>query len=212
MKKELANRILSSIILIPITFFFIIKGSYFFNFFILICFCIIAYEWHMMSKKKKYSFYGFIFLIISAYTIYKLRSETDMGLFWFLLIMIVCVSTDIGGYFFGKLLKGPKLIKISPKKTYSGMIGGFLLSLISVSVFMGYLVSEEFSLSLFAFVITISAISQIGDIVISYFKRMAKIKDTGKIIPGHGGLLDRADGMIFAFPFSYFTISLNLVF
>tara|TARA_Y100000590_G_C15745067_1_gene1021668 strand:+ start:1448 stop:1855 length:408 start_codon:yes stop_codon:yes gene_type:complete len=135
-----------------------------------------------------------------------------MGLFWFLLIMIVCVSTDIGGYFFGKLLKGPKLIKISPKKTYSGMIGGFLLSLISVSVFMGYLISEEFSLSLFAFVITISAISQIGDIVISYFKRMAKIKDTGKIIPGHGGLLDRADGMIFAFPFSYFTISLNLVF
>jgi len=201
MSEELIKRILSSIILIPIALFFIIKGSFLFIFFILICLSAIIYEWHMMSRKKFYRIFGFIFIILSFYTIYKLRIDND---FWVLLfITIICVSTDIGGYIFGKIFKGPKLTKFSPNKTYAGMIGGYLLSIISAIILTNFYFNEDLSLKWFIFVILISTISQLGDIIISYFKRLSKIKDTGKIIPGHGGLLDRVDGMLFAFPFSY---------
>ena len=116
---------------------------------------------------------------------------------------MVCISTDIGGYLFGKIFKGPKLTKISPNKTYSGMIGGYFLSLIFLSYFFNW---DNNQVTIYWFIATIllSTISQIGDIIISYFKRLSKIKNTGKIIPGHGGLLDRIDGMIFAFPLFYF--------
>jgi phosphatidate cytidylyltransferase len=109
----------------------------------------------------------------------------------------------VGGYFFGKIFKGPKLIKISPNKTYSGMVGGYLLSLISLVISMNYLVYPTTPIQLFILTFIISTVSQIGDIIVSYFKRLSKIKDTGKILPGHGGLLDRIDGMIFAFPFVF---------
>tara|TARA_B100000427_G_C15291295_1_gene499861 strand:- start:77 stop:715 length:639 start_codon:yes stop_codon:yes gene_type:complete len=211
MSEELIKRILSSIILIPIAFFFIVKGSILFIFFILVCFCIIAYEWHMMSKKKAYNFYGFIFLIFSFLTIYELQFNSDIEPFWLLFIIIVCVSTDIGGYIFGNIFKGPKLTKFSPKKTYAGMIGGYLLSLISISTISTMLINEELPIGWLVFVLLISSMSQAGDIIVSYFKRLAKIKDTGKIIPGHGGLLDRVDGMIFAFPFSYIFILTGLL-
>ena len=117
-------------------------------------------------------------------------------------VLLVCVSTDVGGYVFGKLFKGAKLTKISPNKTYSGLIGGYLLSLIFLPLFMGW-INHTVSMEWFIVTILISTVSQIGDIIISYFKRLAKVKDTGKIIPGHGGLLDRIDGMIFAFPIFY---------
>lgn len=213
MKNEFLKRIISSIILIPIALFFIVKGSFLFIFFILICFFITSYEWHMMSKRKPYYLFGFIFLIISFYTVYAL---IDYGgnYVYFLMIVLVCVSTDIGGYVFGKILKGPRLTKISPKKTYSGMIGGYLLSLISINIFfnISYLFTKtnEITSDILIFILLISTVSQIGDIIISYFKRLSKIKDTGKIIPGHGGLLDRIDGMIFAFPFSYIILSTNI--
>jgi phosphatidate cytidylyltransferase len=207
MSQELTKRILSSIVLIPITFFFIIKGSYLFIFFILICFSAIIYEWHMMSKKKPYRIFGFIFLFLSFYSIYKLRIDND---YWFLLsVTIICVSTDIGGYVFGKIFKGPKLTKFSPNKTYAGMTGGYLLSIIS-AIFLDNF-NEEFQIKWFIIVILISTISQLGDIIISYFKRLSKIKDTGKIIPGHGGLLDRVDGMIFAYPFSYLILLADFI-
>ena len=198
MNKELIKRILSSIVLIPIALFFIVKGSILFLFFILICFLIVSYEWHMMSKNKTYYFYGFIFLIFSFITIYFLQTSDYRAT---LLVAAICVSTDIGGYVFGKLFKGPKLTKFSPNKTYAGMIGGYFLSLISITMipFMKFDIMQS---SEFLFIIGISSVSQIGDITISYFKRLSKIKDTGKIIPGHGGLLDRVDGMIFAFPFA----------
>ena len=213
MSQEFIKRIFSSIILVPIALFFIIKGSFLFNFFIFICFLITAYEWHMMTKKKKYNIFGFLFLIISFYSIYKLRHDLsgDYGLL--LGITIVCVSTDIGGYIFGKVFKGPKLTKFSPNKTYAGMIGGYFLSIISINIFLQnsyFLGGVELSRQIFTFVLLISTFSQIGDITISYFKRQSKIKDTGKIIPGHGGLLDRVDGMIFAYPFTYLTLSLNI--
>tara|TARA_B100001996_G_C18667807_1_gene595490 strand:+ start:239 stop:877 length:639 start_codon:yes stop_codon:yes gene_type:complete len=206
MSKELVKRILSSIILIPIALFFVIMGSFLFIFFISVCFCIIFYEWHMMSRKKNYNIYGFIFLTFSFVSIYQLQFNSDIEPFWLLFIIIVCVSTDVGGYIFGKIFKGPKLTKFSPKKTYAGMIGGYLLSLIFISIINTLLVNQELPISWLVFALLISTVSQIGDIIVSYFKRLAKIKDTGKIIPGHGGLLDRVDGMIFAFPFSYIFI------
>jgi len=213
MNQELFKRIISSIILIPIALFFIIKGSFLFNFFILVCFIITSYEWHKMSKKKSYYLFGFIFLIFSFYTIFKLINFAE-SYHYFLTIMLICVSTDIGGFIFGKIFKGPKLIKISPKKTYAGMIGGYLFSIVILNILYSstyfFSKSVEITFDIFVFILLVSTISQIGDIIISYFKRISKIKDTGKIIPGHGGLLDRIDGMIFAFPFSYIILKINI--
>ena len=209
MKKELFKRIISSIILIPIALFFILKGSFLFNFFILICLIITSYEWHKMSKNKSYYLAGFAFLVFSFYTTYKLIDFADSN-HYFLTVMLICISTDIGGYVFGNLFKGPKLTKISPKKTYSGVIGGYLLSIIILNVFYNssYFFLEKVAITrdIFIFILLISTVSQLGDIIISYFKRLYKIKDTGKIIPGHGGLLDRIDGMIFAFPLTYLIV------
>ena len=208
MNQELIKRILSSIVLIPVALFFIIKGSFLFIFFISTCFCIISYEWHMMRKKKSYYFLGFLFLIFSFVTIYELRFANYIigkDYMWVLIILIVCVATDVGGYIFGKIFKGPKLTKLSPNKTYAGMFGGYILSLIALSFSFQYF-KLELSIEWLFFTLLVSSVSQLGDIIISYFKRLSKIKDTGKIIPGHGGLLDRVDGMIFAFPFAYIII------
>ena len=212
MKNEALKRILSSAIIIPLALFFIIKGSIFFIFFISVCFLISSYEWYMMSKKKLYNLPGHLFLIISFYSAYLWREHESLDPELFLLIILICVSTDIGGYIFGKLFKGPKLTTISPNKTYSGMIGGYLITFITLSIFIYsdfYFTMFKgrldilFHLPNFLFVFAVSTISQLGDIIVSLFKRFAKIKDTGKIIPGHGGLLDRIDGMIFAFPIAY---------
>ena len=213
MYNEFQKRLLSTIILIPLSLFFIIKGSYFFNFFILICLIIAFYEWYLMSKKKLYNVPGYIVIFLSFYSLYILRHDTDNNLAITILILIICVSTDIGGYIFGKILKGPKLTKISPNKTYSGMIGSFFISVIFSSIYLNYYnihiiaSAEIISFLDFIFVIVVSTISQMGDIFISYFKRKSKIKNTGKIIPGHGGLLDRIDGMIFAFPSAYLILN-----
>tara|TARA_Y100001935_G_C17172052_1_gene440744 strand:+ start:175 stop:819 length:645 start_codon:yes stop_codon:yes gene_type:complete len=207
MEKELQKRILSSIILLPISFFFIIKGSAFFILFLSILFVIACLEWFKITKKIEYKIIGIFFLLFSFYTVYFFR---DRDLLDFLLILIICITTDIGGYIFGKIFKGPKLIKISPNKTYAGMIGSFLLSIIASYLFaikydstflQNQNLSEDFYFIFLVFLI--SSVSQIGDLIISYFKRLSKIKNTGNIFPGHGGLLDRIDGMIFAFPFIF---------
>ena len=202
MIKEFEKRLLTSLILIPISIFFIIKGSIFFIFFLSILFLVTSYEWAMMSKKNNLlKFLGIIFLIFSFYAAFEFRVNEDYKDFLF--IIIICIFTDIGGYIFGKILKGPKLTKISPKKTYAGVLGGFLLPLIAGLVVYEYQYTDEIptqGLYFLIIILFISLISQIGDLIISYFKRKAKIKDTGKILPGHGGLLDRIDGMIFVFP------------
>ncbi len=215
MNKELKKRILSSIILMPIVIFLIINGSFLFNFLISICFFITLYEWHKMTKKKSYYLPGILFLFISFYTVYQIRTNlTDSEYGYFMFILLICISTDLGGYIFGKIFKGPKLTNISPKKTFSGLIGGYLLSIVILIVFFksGFntFQEDELSFGIFIVILLISTISQLGDITISYFKRLSKIKDTGKIIPGHGGLLDRIDGMIFAFPFSYLIFKINV--
>ena len=198
--NNLTKRIFSSLILIPLALYFIISGTYMLIFFTSICFFVSCYEWHMMTKKKKnYRFYGFLFLIFSFYTFYEL----SLGLSLVFFIILICISTDIGGYVFGKMFKGPKLTKISPKKTYAGMIGGYFLSLICLTIISNYINYTNIPIQFFILTLIISTVSQIGDIIISYFKRLSKIKDTGKIIPGHGGLLDRIDGMIFTFPVVY---------
>ena len=217
MKNEFQKRIISTFVLIPLSLFFIIKGSLFFSLLLIACFVVTSYEWYMMTKKKKYHLFGYFFLIISFYSAYLLRNfDNDEKGILFLFVIIICISTDIGGYVVGKIFKGPKLTKISPNKTYSGTVGGYLFSIISIGFFITYskiLFNEElfFLNTTFIFIILISSISQLGDIFISYFKRLSKIKDTGKIIPGHGGLLDRIDGMIFAFPFSYVITILGIL-
>ena len=197
--NNLTKRIFSSLILIPLSLYFIISGTYMLIFFTSICLFVSCYEWHMMTKKKNYRVYGFLFLIFSFYTFYEL----SLGLSLVFFIILICISTDIGGYVFGKIFKGPKLTKISPKKTYAGMIGGYFLSLICLTIISNYINYTNIPIQFFILTLIISTVSQIGDIIISYFKRLSKIKDTGKIIPGHGGLLDRIDGMIFTFPVVY---------
>jgi len=214
MSKELILRIISSIIIIPITLLFIIKGSIFFNLFLFICYLITLNEWHQMTKKNIYNIFGLVFITVSYYCIYSLRIEFNNDYFYILFVTLICVSTDIGGYIFGKFFRGPKLTKLSPNKTYSGMIGSYLFSLISINYFINsnyLLIPINFSEIFIALTLIISTISQLGDVLISYFKRLSKLKDTGKLIPGHGGILDRIDGMIFAFPFFYILIKLDVL-
>ena len=205
MIKEIEKRILSSLILIPLAIFFIIKGSVFFALFLFIAFLLTSYEWLRMCKKNHLMrFLGIIFLLFSFYSSFYIRENS--GLFLFLFIILVCIFTDIGGYVFGSVLKGPKLTKISPKKTYAGVIGGFLFSLLAGLSFMKIIANyylETHYLYTFFGILIISLISQIGDLIVSFFKRKAKLKDTGKILPGHGGLLDRVDGLIFVMPLVY---------
>ena len=209
MKQETIKRILSSIIIIPIALFFIIKGSVYFIFFLIIFFLITSYEWLKMTKDKMHSFLGVIFLLLTFYATYLLRGATLIELKIFLFVLLVCVTTDIGGYTFGKIFKGPKLAKISPNKTYSGVIGGYFFSIIFSNLYVNvYAVFIPTDIELLITVFLISSVSQLGDLLISYFKRLSKIKNTGKILPGHGGLLDRVDGIIFAVPFAYFLFKL----
>ena len=212
MKDEIFKRVLSSIILFPVVISIIIYGSILLNLLLIICFCLVLYEWHILSKTKKYYFLGIFFLILSFYTIYKFK-DLNNNYINFLFILLICISTDVGGYVFGKILKGPKLTNISPNKTFSGVIGGYLLSLLFIFIFFQILSFFEYktlySYEILLLVIIISSASQLGDILISYFKRNSNVKDTGNIIPGHGGFLDRVDGMIFAYPFSYLLYLLN---
>jgi phosphatidate cytidylyltransferase len=214
--QELQKRLLSSIIIIPVSLFFIINSSIYFISFMIFFVLVASYEWVKMNKFFFIKIVGIFYLLLASYLIYLLRNSFSLEIF--LMILLICIFTDMGGYMFGKLFKGPKLTKISPKKTYSGVFGSFILSLIAALIFKKYfsindlptfssttsmmkiMELEKISISLILF---ISLLSQIGDLIISYFKRLANIKDTGNILPGHGGLLDRVDGIIFAMPISY---------
>tara|TARA_X000000950_G_scaffold62105_1_gene75813 strand:+ start:132 stop:803 length:672 start_codon:yes stop_codon:yes gene_type:complete len=223
MIKEFEKRILSSLILIPLAIFFIIKGSVFFAFFLIVAFLLTSYEWIKMCKKfNSLKIFGIIFLFLSFFQAFSFRE--NFGLYNFLFLVLICIFTDLGGYIFGKTFKGPKLTKISPNKTYTGVFGSFACSLI-----IGILMLNNFPISLkvltedeiylgfntktqlyyLLLILSISLISQIGDLIISYFKRLVKVKDTGRIIPGHGGLLDRIDGLIFVMPIFYIFFELS---
>ena len=163
-----------------------------------------------MDVSKILKLFGIFFLIFSFYTIYEIRNEFDNNYWPFLIIVSISIFTDIGGYIFGKIFKGPKLTKFSPNKTYAGVIGGYICSIILYLIILKTnLINKQYFINFLIFILLISSISQFGDILVSYFKRLSKIKDTGKIIPGHGGLLDRIDGMIFAFPASYLIVLID---
>ena len=206
---EIIKRILTSIFLL-ILLYILINNTVLLTiglFFILIE---LFNEFNSMMKKifykknEKFKLFFFLtlinfYLIIFGLIIFiTLESGNNLYKIYLLMIISICICTDIGGYCFGKLFKGKKLTKISPNKTYSGAIGSYISALLIPTVLFKNLISIEI---IFFVVFIVSTISQIGDLFISYFKRKANLKDTGFILPGHGGLLDRFDGMIFAIPF-----------
>ena len=206
---EMKRRLLSSFFLLPFVFYLIIEGAFFFNIFLIIIFTFSVYEFYKFKLNIYLNIIAIIYLLFSFFAIFLLRNINDeLGLFYFFIVIIICISTDIGGFVFGKTFKGPKITKISPNKTYAGVIGSYLMSYFFVYIFFEIENKNVYLLFNYFFIIfTISTVSQLGDLLISYFKRKANIKDTGRIIPGHGGILDRIDGMIFAFPVSYFIFS-----
>jgi len=203
MSKELIKRLITSIFIITVTTYSIYLGGLIFNLFLLLIFIISLIEWKNLTNNRIIFSLGLLFLILSLISVYILRYE---NFHFFIFILIISVSSDVGGYVFGKLLGGPKLTKISPNKTYAGMCGSYLFSLILgisyLYFFNKLLFSETLSFSFFI-ILLISTVNQIGDLIISFFKRKQKIKDTGKILPGHGGLLDRIDGIIFSYLTGY---------
>ena len=164
----------------------------------------------MTKKKDLLKIFGLFFLFFSFFSTVYLRQY--IGLNFFLFLIIVCIFTDIGGYIFGKTFKGPRLTKVSPNKTYSGVIGSFLMALLFGLIYIKYLgkksriLLETDPIFVILLILFISLASQIGDLIVSYFKRKAKLKDTGKILPGHGGILDRIDGIIFVMPIIYLCV------
>jgi phosphatidate cytidylyltransferase len=200
--NEFFKRILTATILSLVAFFFIIKGGYFFIIFLIILFSLTFFEWFLLCEKKIILIFGILILSSSFLSAFILRNE---NLPFFLLIILISVMSDVGGYIFGKFFKGPKLTKISPKKTYSGMMGSYFMSLLVGFFYINYLNTNltylelDFSYQiLFLIIFFISTINQLGDLMISYFKRLKKVNDTGKLLPGHGGILDRIDGLIFS--------------
>ena len=205
MNNELLKRTITSVFLSGLSIFFIINGPFLFSLFLIIILYLSILEWRNLSVSKTSYFLGILFLILSIISAFLLRNSNFL-FFW--LVILISVFSDIGGFVFGKVFKGPKLTKISPNKTYSGVFGSLIFSLIIGFIYIHY--NDQFLtklnlnyLNLIMIIILISIINQIGDLIISYFKRLKNIKNTGKILPGHGGLLDRIDGIIFTIPSSY---------
>jgi len=202
---EISKRFLSSLILLPVSFYLIYEGSLLFNIFLIIIFGFAVFEFIKFKLNFFFKIIGLIYILISFFSIFLFRNiQNENNFVFFLLVIITSISTDIGGFTFGKIFKGPKITKISPNKTYSGMFGAYIMSVVSLYLILEYFPNSIiYNLDLLLAIILLSTISQLGDLFISYLKRISNLKDTGKIIPGHGGILDRIDGMIFAFPFSY---------
>ena len=202
MIKEFEKRILSSVFIIPISLFFVLQGSVFFLFFLGILFLVTSYEWIKMIKKNQFiKIIGILFLFFSFYSAYQLRNylEIIVGLNGFIFIILICIFTDIGGYVFGKTFKGPKLTKISPNKTIAGAIGSIIFSIFLITL-LTLDMTKNFNVN-FLVVGAITSIGcQIGDLFFSLLKRKSNLKDTGKYLPGHGGILDRVDGILLGVP------------
>jgi len=209
-KNELLKRILTSLVLLPILVFSILYGKFYFGCILFIVFFIASYEWYFINKKSyAVLFSGFFIILASIFSAYFLNGDSFESKMLFLWILSISFFSDIGGYTFGKMLGGKKLTKISPNKTISGMYGSFIFSIFPI---IGIYILEQsgltdfekliFSIKTIILSLVFSLICQLGDIIVSYFKRKNNIKDTGNILPGHGGLLDRIDGLIFLLIFS----------
>ena len=193
--SNLQKRILTSIAIFPLSIFFVLKGGYMLLSFLLAIFFIANYELFSVFKKIKSITFLSLIIILSLFSIYYLREHTEHLLYF---AIAVTISSDVGGYIFGKIFKWKKLTKISPKKTYSGVFGSYLVSIFCLFIWAEFIPSG-FQVNLKGFLLTIifSTVAQVGDLIISYFKRLEKIKDTGKVLPGHGGIFDRIDGLMF---------------
>ena len=212
MKNELLKRSFTSIILLTVFFFCLFKSQTtwvsLLIFFTVICF----YEFYNLLRKIfKINLVFILYISLIALYLYyfqlsltKIRTEYNENII--LILLSVCIFSDIGGYIVGKSIGGPKLTTISPNKTISGAIGSILLAIIgtfSVNILLDVL--DQRKIITYVWIIAMSIFCQIGDLFISFLKRKAKVKDTGNILPGHGGILDRVDGLIIAVPFGILT-------
>lgn len=213
MNKNLSKRILTSVLLLFILSIGLFINKYLFLVLLMVSSFISFNEFNILIKrsfnKKKNSIkiiqiLIILFFVLFTYASYDIYSRSPIVLIW---IISICIFSDSGGFIFGKLVGGKKLTKISPNKTISGSIGSFLFSLIPLSIPLTvdiFQIKNSIHLSeLLIITLLLSLICQGGDLLISYFKRMAHVKDTGSILPGHGGLLDRIDGLIFVVPTAY---------
>ncbi len=206
MKSEIYKRINTGLLLFLIlVLMFISKIIYLFI--SIIIFSISFIEFTKLSKlflKKNYIkqllinlifvTYLFFFLLIFIFGLNDIHFKVIL-----FIILLVCISSDIGGILFGRIFKGPKLIKISPNKTLSGSLGSFILSMITSSILLGYIFNTDLINNIFlGFFVSLSV--QLGDLFFSYLKRKSSIKNTGNILPGHGGILDRIDGILLGVP------------
>ena len=215
--RKLSSRFLTSLFLIIIIFLSLKSSKILFLLIILISYFSLIESYFIFKKIfKRNNLYKFISIIISLIYISTfslfvwtyLIPYKDLNTISLILLLIICASTDIGGFIVGKLIGGKKITKISPNKTYSGVIGSFLFSVIfgySFYYYFGNLL--KFEMNIILLIILISTVSQLGDLTISFVKRKAKIKDTGTILPGHGGILDRIDGILFALPVGFLILS-----
>ena len=211
MSVELKKRIYTSILLMSL-----LIAMYFYKFIMIISLVVIAVitwiEFYVLiskilindSIKDKllrflYKSISLLYLSLLIYFIFAIESHYINLKIYLLYSVLVAILSDIGGLVFGKIFKGKKLTKISPNKTISGSIGSFVFSLFLIPFFYEMIMKNHF-LTLILITIVISLISQLGDLFISYLKRKAKVKNTSDILPGHGGFLDRIDGIIFAVP------------
>ena len=218
MAAELGKRITTSIILFLIAIFCILIHKFVFVLMLIVTLSVCFNEWRDINykyfKKKQHNnwkyffvqFVGLVYLFIFLSTSIALRGNNSESIAFFIIILCICIFSDIGGYVFGKVIGGKKLTKISPNKTISGSLGSFIFSILPVLLFnlQNYTgVSFEVLSINITLCLIVSLVCQLGDLLISYFKRLSKVKDTGTILPGHGGLLDRIDGLIFAIPTVY---------
>ena len=228
MSQNLLKRIITSIFLLSLLIFINFSHKNVFFLSILIIGLIICLEANNLFSKfltTKYSkksspinklnikfimlniaTFLYIFLVFCHLSYEIHRSESPK---FFLYVISICFFTDIGGYVFGKIIGDKKLSKISPNKTIAGTVGSFIFSIIPLIIVLNFnYLDFELNLINIIYCLLISLISQLGDLFISLIKRKANIKDTGNLLPGHGGILDRMDGIIFAVPFSYFLLKL----
>jgi len=188
------KRFFISLLAFPLIYILLYQKTLF-NLLILIIFLFCLYEWIKIFKKKNIIFFlGLLILFIFLISLIRIYNFEGYNLKFLWLILITWL-TDLGGYIFGKLFGGPKLIKISPNKTWAGVVGSIILSQFAFLIFF-LDVNYQFSVYIFFSQSFLSITGQVGDILMSYIKRINNKKDTSNFIPGHGGFLDRTDGLI----------------